>query len=144
MRGGAREPSFLFSARDAATPMRMLTDSRRMPSGPFGGGHHGAGVRAGAGGLDAVFKISLTGLTTTPMATIVRKSELARELGVSRARISQFVAYGLPVRDDGFIDLEQAAQWVLDNIIDQWTDGASPAVRNAQEILWGVAVSHTD
>jgi len=94
-------------------------------------------VRAGAGGLDAVFKISLTGLTTTPMATIVRKSELARELGVSRARISQFVAYGLPVRDDGFIDLEQAAQWVLDNIIDQWTDGASPAVRNAQEILWG-------
>jgi hypothetical protein len=94
-------------------------------------------ARTREGCLDAAFKISLTGLTTTPMATIVRKSELARELGVSRARISQFVAYGLPVRDDGFIDLEQAAQWVLDNIIDQWTDGASPAVRNAQEILWG-------
>jgi hypothetical protein len=105
--------------------------------GPSGHRRGPQGVRAREGCLDAAFKISLTGLTTTPMATIVRKSELARELGVSRARISQFVAYGLPVRDDGFIDLEQAAQWVLDNIIDQWTDGASPAVRNAQEILWG-------
>ncbi len=124
-----------------AEAANLLRESKRMggvpASGPIGHGHPPQGVHAGAGGLDAVFKISLTGLTTTPMATIVRKSELARELGVSRARISQFVAYGLPVRDDGFIDLEQAAQWVLDNIIDQWTDGASPAVRNAQEILWG-------
>jgi hypothetical protein len=54
--------------------------------GPYHGCHwvlpgHRRGpqvVRAGAGGLDAVFKISLTGLTTTPMATIVRKSELAQ------------------------------------------------------------------
>ena len=32
-------------------PMRMLTDSSRMPSGPFGGGHHGAGRARPARGV---------------------------------------------------------------------------------------------
>jgi DNA-binding transcriptional regulator YdaS (Cro superfamily) len=67
--------------------------------------------------------------------TVVRKSELARRLGVSRPRVSQFVALGLPVRHDGRIDLERACEWVLNNVIDQWTDDASPAVRAAEQIL---------
>jgi len=67
--------------------------------------------------------------------TVVRKSELARRLGVSRPRVSQFVSLGLPVRDDGRVELERACEWVLDNVIDQWTDDASPAVRAAEQIL---------
>jgi phage terminase Nu1 subunit (DNA packaging protein) len=47
---------------------------------------------------------------------IVTKSELADELGVSRPRISQFVALGMPVRLDGRVDLQSACEWVLDNL----------------------------
>ena len=67
----------------------------------------------------------------------VGKSELAWRFGVSLPRVSQFVALGMPVRDDGRIELEQACQWMLDTIIDQWTDDASPAVRAAERILSG-------
>jgi hypothetical protein len=67
--------------------------------------------------------------------TVVRKSELVRRLGVSRPRVSQFVALGMPTRDDGKVELEQACEWVLNTIIDQWTDDASPAVRAAEQIL---------
>ena len=70
------------------------------------------------------------------MATIVRKSELAARLGVSRPRVSQYIQFGLPVRNDGRIDLHAACEWVLDNVIDQWTDNASPAVQAARKILW--------
>jgi hypothetical protein len=69
--------------------------------------------------------------------TAVRKSELARRLVVSRPRVSQYVALGMPVRDDGRIELERACEWVIDNVIDQWTDDASPAVRAAKRILFG-------
>jgi DNA-binding transcriptional regulator YdaS (Cro superfamily) len=71
------------------------------------------------------------------MTIVVRKSELAARLGISRARVSQYVQFGLPVRADGRVDLEAATEWVLDNVIDQWTDDASPAVRAARKILWG-------
>ena len=67
--------------------------------------------------------------------TVVRKSELADRLGISRPRVSHFISLGMPVRDDGRIELEQACEWVLDNVIDQWTDDASPAVRAAEQIL---------
>jgi DNA-binding transcriptional regulator YdaS (Cro superfamily) len=50
--------------------------------------------------------------------TVVRKSELARRLGVSRPRVSQFVALGMPTRCDGRIELERACEWALDNVID--------------------------
>jgi predicted transcriptional regulator len=69
--------------------------------------------------------------------TVIRKSELARRLGVSRPRVSQYVALGMPVRDDGRIELERACEWVLGTIIDKWTDDASPAVRAAERILSG-------
>jgi hypothetical protein len=46
---------------------------------------------------------------------IIRKSDLARELGVSRARVSQLVGRGLPVRPDGRLDRPRALAWVRAN-----------------------------
>jgi len=69
--------------------------------------------------------------------TVVRKSELARRLGVSGPRISQYVALGLPVRHDGLVELEQACEWIVANVIDQSTDDVSPAFRAAERILSG-------
>lgn len=43
---------------------------------------------------------------------LVTKSEFARHLGVSKARVSQYVAMGLPVRQDGSIDLQSGLNWV--------------------------------
>ena len=49
---------------------------------------------------------------------LLLKSELAEEFHVTRARISQLVRRGLPVRAAyQRIDLELAAQWVLANSI---------------------------
>ena len=49
---------------------------------------------------------------------LLLKSELAEEFHVTRARISQLVRRGLPVRAaDQKIDLELAARWVLANSI---------------------------
>jgi len=47
---------------------------------------------------------------------IVSKAELAEELGVSRPRVSQMIARGLPVRHDDRVDLAVACRWVLDNL----------------------------
>jgi hypothetical protein len=46
---------------------------------------------------------------------IIRKSDLARELGVSRARVSQLVRGGLPVRPDGRLDRVRTLAWVRAN-----------------------------
>jgi hypothetical protein len=50
------------------------------------------------------------------MATLVTKSELAQELGVSRGRVSQLIARGLPVERGGTVNLELACYWVLDHV----------------------------
>jgi len=42
----------------------------------------------------------------------ITKSGLATRLGVSKARISQYVSHGLPVRDDGRLDLDEALAWI--------------------------------
>jgi phage terminase Nu1 subunit (DNA packaging protein) len=42
----------------------------------------------------------------------VKKAEFARILGVSPARISQYVASGLPVLSNGRIELELARRWL--------------------------------
>jgi transcriptional regulator with XRE-family HTH domain len=46
------------------------------------------------------------------------KSELAARLGLTRSRISQLVAAGLPVLPDGRVDALAAARWVLANLYD--------------------------
>jgi hypothetical protein len=48
---------------------------------------------------------------------IVTKTALAAELGVSRSRIGQLVARGLPVRWDGKLWRNQALEWVRANTV---------------------------
>lgn len=44
------------------------------------------------------------------------KSEFARDMEVSAGAVSQWCAKGLPVRDDGLIDIAVATKWLLDNL----------------------------
>lgn len=50
------------------------------------------------------------------------KSKFAARVGVTKGRISQLVAAGLPVREDGSIDIEAALAWMEANL--------DPAKRN--------------
>lgn len=49
------------------------------------------------------------------MTTIITKADLAARLGVSRPRISQLVGQGLPVREDGRVELESALSWIAEH-----------------------------
>ena len=49
------------------------------------------------------------------MATTT-KAQLARELGLSRARVTQLCELGLPVRPDGKLNRAEALEWVKENI----------------------------
>ena len=44
--------------------------------------------------------------------TIVTKAFLAAELGVTKARVSQYVKQGMPVRKDGKVDRDDAVKWI--------------------------------
>lgn len=46
----------------------------------------------------------------------ISKSGLAKRLGVSKARVSQFVTAGMPVRPDGKVALGEALAWVEEHI----------------------------
>jgi hypothetical protein len=60
------------------------------------------------------------------------KSELALRLGLSKSRVSQLVAQGLPVEPDGLVDALAAARWVLDTLCDL---KAEPTRQAARELL---------
>lgn len=47
--------------------------------------------------------------------TIITKAGLAAELGVSKARVSQYVQRGLPQRADGRLDRDAALRWLKRN-----------------------------
>ncbi len=49
------------------------------------------------------------------MTTIITKGDLAARLGVSRPRVSQLVAQGLPVREYGRVELESALSWIAEH-----------------------------
>jgi hypothetical protein len=70
--------------------------------GPFGDGH---GRWVPPTRLGSLGGEKLLGLTAH---MIVSKAELAEELGISRPRVSQMIARGLPVRHDDRVDLELA------------------------------------
>ena len=53
---------------------------------------------------------------------IITKAELARELDLSRARISQLCKSGLPVRPDGKLNRAEAVEWVKANVC-SWLGG---------------------
>ena len=46
----------------------------------------------------------------------VSKSEIAKELGVSKGRVTQLVKAGMPVQADGRIGLDKARKWYAANI----------------------------
>lgn len=48
--------------------------------------------------------------------TKITKSALAAELGISRARISQYSNRGMPIRSDGQLDREQCLDWIKRNV----------------------------
>ena len=58
------------------------------------------------------------------------KAEFARRLGVSKPRVSQLVSQGLPVLDDGRIDLAAGLAWVAQHVdrAQVTQRGGSPAV----------------
>jgi transcriptional regulator with XRE-family HTH domain len=60
------------------------------------------------------------------------KSELAERLGLTRSRVSQLVAQGLPVEPDGLVDAVEAARWVLDNL---YGLKAAPTRQAARELM---------
>lgn len=51
--------------------------------------------------------------------TITTKSALAAELAISKARVSQYVNAGMPVRSDGKLNREEALNWISRNQISQ-------------------------
>jgi transcriptional regulator with XRE-family HTH domain len=65
------------------------------------------------------------------------KSELAERLGLSKSRVSQLVAQGLPVEPDGQVDAVEAARWVLDNL---YGLKAAPTRQAARELM---TLAHT-
>ena len=44
--------------------------------------------------------------------TVTSKSALAAELGISKARVSQYVLAGMPTLADGKLDREAALRWI--------------------------------
>lgn len=71
----------------------------------------------------------------TPMR--MSKVELARRLGVTKGRVSQLVAEGLPVLPDGAVEPMAAASWVLANLVDR----KAAETRGAARELLGVAMT---
>lgn len=56
----------------------------------------------------------------------IRKSELARELGISKARVSQLLRLGMPALSNGRLDRASALEWIART--------QSPAGRNGANI----------
>ncbi len=76
------------------------------------------------------------------MTLAFSKTDFAARLGVTKARISQLLGEGLPVRDDGRIDAMAGCGWVLENLTDR---KAGPTRDNARVVMaqaygWNVTV----
>ena len=56
------------------------------------------------------------------MTDVITKADFARELNLSRARISQLCKIGLPVRPDGKLNRAEALAWVKGNVF-SWLGG---------------------
>lgn len=69
--------------------------------------------------------------------TTITKAGLARELGVSKARVSQYVGRGLPVLPSGKIDREAAVKWIAANHLDRGL-GDAPGVKRAGDLARAV------
>ncbi len=56
----------------------------------------------------------------------ITKAAYARELGISKPRVSQLVQMGLPVLSNGRLDRGAALQWYRDNIIPPMIKNGEP------------------
>ena len=61
---------------------------------------------------------------------VVTKSQLADYLGVTRGRVSQYIAQGMPVMLDGRVHFEATLHWIRRNI-GQWNNKWHDRGRNA-------------
>jgi hypothetical protein len=68
------------------------------------------------------------------MKAIVTKADFSRMLNISRARVCQYAALGMPVREDGRLNTVLALQWVVGNIMPP--DEGGGAAREARLLLW--------
>jgi hypothetical protein len=65
-------------------------------------------------------------------AGAVSKAAFAEKVGLTRGRISQLIAQGLPVRADGRIEVEAGLRWMEDNLdADRRNKGGSQAPAGA-------------
>ena len=72
------------------------------------------------------------------MATITTKAALAKTLNISKARVSQYIAKGMPVRPDGRLDREVAVKWLQNTILPKTAKSSGSRlldVRVARELL---------
>lgn len=60
------------------------------------------------------------------------KSEFAARLGLTRGRVSQMIAAGLPVTDDGQVPVAEALAWVEANIHQAASGGGAEDLRAAK------------
>lgn len=50
-------------------------------------------------------------------AEIISKAALSRLCGISKARVSQYIGMGMPVRPDGRLNMVECLAWVRANIL---------------------------
>jgi hypothetical protein len=53
------------------------------------------------------------------MGAILRKSHFAASIGVQRQRITELMKRGFPVRPDGWVDVDEATEWMRSNVSQQ-------------------------
>jgi phage terminase Nu1 subunit (DNA packaging protein) len=69
--------------------------------------------------------------------TVTTKASLAAELGISKARVSQYAKRGLPVLPSGKLDREIALYWIKSHIY--YTASSDGSTRARQLIREGFA-----
>jgi phage terminase Nu1 subunit (DNA packaging protein) len=69
------------------------------------------------------------------MGAILRKSHFAASIGVQRQRITELMKRGFPVRPDGWVDVDEATEWMRANVSQQ----ARFADRGIHKILGAAA-----
>src|SRR4051812_3452793 len=64
---------------------------------------------------------------------VTTKSALAAELGITKGRVSQYVAAGMPVRSDGKLDRGAAIRWVAKHHFRRF--GGDAGAQRARELV---------
>lgn len=59
---------------------------------------------------------------------LVTRADFAREIGRSPARVTQYVAMGMPITDNGLIDRAHARAWMQENLAPNRRKGGIDAV----------------